>query len=408
MRTRFRLRLLPPWLEILHELDEEKRKDIMTHLLTIGILGKSSKKNENRVAIHPEHITRIPRKIREKLTFEDGYGLRFDMDNNTLAALTSGRVASREEILRDFDCVLMPKPLAQDLSQVREGATVWGWPHCVQQKEITQVAIERRLTLIAWEKMYTWSKTGDKRMHIFYKNNEIAGYAGVNHALSLIGVVGNYGNSRKAVVLSFGSVSRGAVYALQGQGFQDITVYTGRVATDVGDQLPAITFKQMKNDPSGNLLAVESDGSTRPFSEALSDVQIIVNGTLQDTDHPKIFVRAHEAELLMKGTLIIDISSDEGMGFWCARPTSFEHPLIESAGTFYYSVDHSPSYYWNSASWEISEALLPFLPVVIAGPDMWEENITISKAIEIRNGIIQNPKILSFQHREEEYPHHYR
>ena len=43
----------------------------------------------------------------------------------------------------------------------------------------------------------------------------------------------------------------------------------------------------MKNDGSGNLLEVESDGSTRPFSEALSDVQIIVNGTLQDTDHPK-------------------------------------------------------------------------------------------------------------------------
>lgn len=380
----------------------------MTHLLTVGILGKSSKENEKRVAIHPEHITRIPQRLRDQLTFEDGYGLRFDMDNNTLAALTSGRVASREEILGDFDCVLMPKPLAQDLSQVREGATVWGWSHCVQQKEITQVAIERRLTLIAWEEMYTWSRTGDKRMHIFYKNNEIAGYAGVNHALSLIGVVGNYGNSRKAVVLSFGSVSRGAVYALQGQGFQDITVYTGRAATDVSDQLPAIAFKQMKNDSSGNLLAVESDGSTRPFSEALSDVQIIVNGTLQDTDHPKIFVHAHEADLLMKGTLIIDISSDEGMGFWCAKPTSFEHPLRELAGTFYYSVDHSPSYYWNSASWEVSEALLPFLPVVIAGPGMWEKNITISKAIEIRNGAVQNPKVLSFQHREKEYPHEYR
>ena len=27
----------------------------------------------------------------------------------------------------------------------------------------------------------------------------------------------------------------------------------------------------------------------------------------------------------------------------------------------YYAVDHSPSYLWNSATWEISEALLPFL-----------------------------------------------
>ena len=377
----------------------------MIQLLTVGVIGKSLKENEKRVPIHPEHIERIPKELRKQITFEEGYGLRFGMENSTLANLSSGRVASREEILKNFDCVLMPKPMAKDLSQIREGTIVWGWPHCVQQKEITQVAIERKLTLIAWEEMFTWSRTGDKIMHIFYKNNEIAGYAGVNHAINLIGVVGNYGKPRKAVVLSFGSVSRGAVYALQGQGFQDITIYTGRVSTDVSDQLPGIIFKQMKNDDSGNLLAVEPDGSTRPFSEALSDVEIIVNGTLQDTDHPKMFVSAQDADKLMKSTLIIDISCDEGMGFWCAKPTSFEHPMLEVAGKYYYAVDHSPSFYWNSASWEISEALLPFLPKVLGGPDIWKKNKTISKSIEIFNGVIQNPKILSFQNREKEYPH---
>jgi len=377
----------------------------MTQHLTVGVIGKSLKENEKRVAIHPEHVKHIPQRLRKQITFEEGYGLRFGMDDDTLAKLTSGQVASRKEILNSFDCVLMPKPLAKDLSDVREGATVWGWPHCVQQKEITQVAIERKLTLIAWEEMFTWSQTGDKTMHIFYKNNEIAGYAGVNHAISLVGVVGNYGKPRKAVVLSFGSVSRGAVYALQGQGFQDITVYTGRAATDVSDQLPGVTFKQMKNDNSGNLLSVGFDGIPRPFSEALSDVEIIVNGTLQDTDHPKMFVSAQNADKLMKGTLIIDISCDEGMGFWCAKPTSFEHPMFEAAGKYYYAVDHSPSYYWNSASWEISKALLPFLHKVIGGPNMWEKNQTISKSIEILDGVIQNPKILSFQNREKGYPH---
>jgi len=380
----------------------------MTQLLTVGVIGKSRKENERRVAIHPEHIKRIPKKLRKQITFEEGYGLRFGLDDDTLAKLTSGRVAFREEILKGFDCVLIPKPLARDLSQVREGAIVWGWPHCVQQKEITQVSIERKLTLIAWEEMFTWNRTGDKDMHIFYKNNELAGYAGVNHALSLIGINGYYGKSLKAVVLSFGSVSRGAIYALQGQGFRDITVYTGRLSTEVGDQLPGISYKQMKDDGSGNMLVVESDSSTHPFAEALSDVRIIVNGTLQDINHPKMFVPAHDADKLMKGTLIIDISCDEGMGFWCAKPTSFEQPMFEVSDKFYYSVDHSPSFYWNSASWEISKALLPFLPKVVGGPNMWEKNKTISNAIEIRNGVVQNPKILSFQNREKKYPHKFR
>ena len=377
----------------------------MTQLLTFGVIGKSLKENEMRVPIHPEHLKRIPEKLRKQITFEEGYGMRFGIDDNTLARLSSGRVAFRDEILNDFDCVLIPKPLVTDLSELREGAVVWGWPHCVQQKEITQVSIDRKLTLIAWEEMFTWSRTGDKSMHTFYKNNELAGYAGVNHALSLTGISGFYGKPLKAVVISFGSVSRGAIYALQGQGFQDITVLTGRPSNEVKDQIPGMTFKQMKNDGSGNMFVVEPDGSTRPFTEILADVQIIVNGVLQDSDHPKMFVPACDVDKLMKGTLIIDISCDEGMGFWCAKPTSFEDPIFEVDGKYYYAVDHSPSYYWNAASWEISKALLPFLPIVMKGEKIWEKDKTISKAIEINKGIIQNQKIISFQKREKEYPY---
>ena len=71
----------------------------------------------------------------------------------------------------------------------------------------------------------------------------------------------------------------------------------------------------------------------------------------------------------------------------------------------YYAVDHSPSHLWDSATWEISEALLPHLPTVLAGPQAWDASDTIRRAIEIRDGVIQNPRILSFQGRSPEYPH---
>lgn len=377
----------------------------MTKLLTMGVIGTSRKENEKRVAIHPEHLTCIPDHIRKQLTFEKGYGKRFDVTDYTLAKLSSGRVVSRKEILSSFDCVVLPKPIAEDMAEIRQGATVWGWPHCVQQKEITQISIDRKLTLIAWEEMFTWSPNGDKSMHVFYKNNEFAGYAGVNHALSLTGLNGYYGKRLKVVVFSFGSASRGAVYALQGQGFKDIIVYTSRPTTEVRDQLPGITFKQMMANTDDHLLEVNTDNSTRPLIEALAEADIIINGTLQDTDKPKLFVSQPEAARLKKGTLIIDVSCDEGMGFWCARPTSFENPMFDAEHIHYYAVDHSPSYYWNSATWEISKALLPFIPKILCGPEVWNQNYTLAKSIEIRKGMIQNPKILSFQKRRKEYPH---
>ncbi len=41
----------------------------------------------------------------------------------------------------------------------------------------------------------------------------------------------------------------------------------------------------------------------------------------------------------------------------------------------------------------------------MSGPEAWEADPTLAPAIEIREGVIQNPKILSFQHRAPQYPH---
>ena len=94
------------------------------------------------------------------------------------------------------------------------------------------------------------------------------------------------------------------------------------------------------------------------------------------------------------------------MGFEWARPTSFEEPILELGdGLSYYAVDHSPSLLWNSATWEISMALMPYLRPLLEGPEAWARDETLRRAIEIRDGVVQNPKILSFQGRAEDYPH---
>jgi alanine dehydrogenase len=94
------------------------------------------------------------------------------------------------------------------------------------------------------------------------------------------------------------------------------------------------------------------------------------------------------------------------MGFSWARPTSFTEPtFVVGDNVLYYGVDHSPSYLWNSATWELSEALLPHLRTVLDGRDAWDADDTIRRAIEIRDGIIHNPAILTFQHRAAAYPH---
>ena len=120
--------------------------------------------------------------------------------------------------------VIILKPVEADLQELRDGGTLWGYVHCAQQRPITQAAIDRKLTLIAFEDMFVWGPNGQIGRHTFYKNNEMAGYCAVLHALQLKGIDGHYGNQRKTIISSFGGVSRGAIYALKARGFGDITI----------------------------------------------------------------------------------------------------------------------------------------------------------------------------------------
>ncbi|MDH3892345.1 MAG: N(5)-(carboxyethyl)ornithine synthase [candidate division Zixibacteria bacterium] len=373
---------------------------------TFGVVGISKKENERRLPIHPEHLLRLPEHVRRQLIFEEGYGEPLGIGDSEIAALAGG-IATRRKLLADIGRVIIPKPVLSDLQELREGGVLWGWPHCVQQSDITQTAIDRKQTLIAFEDMFVWGPNGQVGRHTFYKNNEIAGYAAVLHALQLRGIDGHYGNQRKTIIFSFGAVSRGAIYALKARGFRDITICILRPDHEVREEVLDCHYVRIRRGRGGEarILVIEHNGSERPLLDLISRSDIIVNGTMQDPDHPTLFVSEDEKSCLKPGCLIIDVSCDEGMGFYFAKPTTFRDPMFKIGQADYYAVDHTPSYLWESASRSISAALIVHLPDVVAGRERWQEIETIRRAINIDAGVIQKPDILSFQKRQSIYPH---
>ena len=155
------------------------------------------------------------------------------------------------------------------------------------------------------------------------------------------------------------------------------------------------------------MMVAEHDGTVHPLTDLISEADIIVNGTFQDTKNPTDFVIEAESACLKPNSLIIDVSCDEGMGFFFAKPTTFKNPMFKYETIDYYAVDHTPSYLWESASRSISAALVVHLPTFLAGYESWQQNETIRQAINIDDGVIQNSSILSFQNRESDYPHVY-
>ncbi|MFL1897457.1 N(5)-(carboxyethyl)ornithine synthase [Aquimarina sp. 2-A2] len=374
-------------------------------LLKMGVIGTSKKQDERRVPIHPAHLNRLPEYIRKQLIFEKGYGAPFNIEDEEISNLTDG-IATRDEILSEIGAAIIAKPVLSDLEALKDGGILWGYPHCAQQMQITQTAINKKLTLIAFEDMYVWNPNGQMGRHTFYKNNEMAGYSAVIHALQLKGIDGHYGNQRKVIIFSFGAVSRGAIYALKAHGFRDITICIQRPDHEVREVLDVHYTrlrKGNKNEP--RLIVVEHDGSERSLLDVINESEIIINGTYQDTDDPIDYVTADEKAMLQPGTLIIDVSCDEGMGFYFAKPTTFKNPIIAIDKIDYYAVDHTPSYFWESASRSISAALIVHLPSVILGREGWNKNMTIKNAINVDQGVVVKDSILRFQNRNANYPH---
>jgi alanine dehydrogenase len=157
----------------------------------------------------------------------------------------------------------------------------------VQDSELTQAAIDSRLTLIAWEAMNHWTHDGYFNLHVFHKNNELAGYSSVLHALALVGSTGTYGRRLRAAVIGFGATARGAVTALNAHGIHDIDILTNRGVTAASAPIHSARIVHFEhNDADVRRSTVVVDSQPMPLAGFLATHDVIVNCVLQDTAAP--------------------------------------------------------------------------------------------------------------------------
>ena len=341
--------------------------------LSLGVVSRSRKEDERRLAIHPLHVERIDTDLRAAPL--PGARLRRALRRARPAAgAAGGRAPDPRPAARRLRC----RPAAQAAaartsSRCGSGQVLWGWPHCVQDQEITQLGIDRRLTLIAFEAMNYWSDDGSFSLHVFHKNNELAGYCSVLQALELIGVTGEYGRRLRAAVIGFGAAGRGAVTALNAHGINDVDLLTTGTSTRSprrstrrawcgSSRTPATRAAAWRWARTARCRWRRSWASTTSWSTACCRTP-----TRRSCSSP--------AATWARSRAAASSSTSRATRAWASAgpaPTSFAEPMLTVGDNVsYYAVDHSPSLLWNSATWEISEALLPHLRPVLAGPAAW-------------------------------------
>ena len=86
--------------------------------LTLGVIGRTRKENERRLPIHPDHLDRIDADLRSRIYLEYGYGVDFGVSDEQLSVHVAG-MRTRSELIAECDVILLLKPDARDLAELR-------------------------------------------------------------------------------------------------------------------------------------------------------------------------------------------------------------------------------------------------------------------------------------------------
>lgn len=310
----------------------------------------SHKENEYRRAIVPEHIKCINNP--ECLYFEEGYGDVLGINDNEYESLGCHICSHEETLYKDVICD--PKIGDADyLEQLHEGQIIFGWVHATQNRDITDKLLSAKLTALAWEKMF------DNGRHVFWRNNELAGEAAVMHAFQCYGKMPYEAD---VAVIGRGNTARGAIKVLNMLG-ANVMQYDRKTE---------------------ELLRKEID-----------KYDVIVNCILWDVMRQDHIIYKDDLKRMKRDSMIIDVSCDRCGGIETSIPTTIENPTYKVEGILHYVVDHTPTLFYKTFTWNNSAIIYPYIEQIITGN--YEK--VLEDAQIIKNGIIIDNEITKFQGR---------
>ena len=165
----------------------------------------------------------------------------------------------------------------------------------------------------------------DRGRHIFWFNNELAGEAAVINAFQC-----------------YGMLPFGLKCAVLGNG------NTARVAVRVLNMLGASVIQYNRH-------------TEQLFRDELGEYDAIVNCVLWDIHRKDHIIYTSDLTRMKRNALIIDVSCDHDGAIQSSHPTSIDNPTFFVSGIMHYAVDHTPSIFYKTFSYENSAIILPYL-----------------------------------------------
>ncbi len=320
--------------------------------MKVGI-PREVKNHEYRVAITPSGVHELVRAGHE-VCIETEAGFGSSIVDEDYAAAGATILPSADDVWGTGDLILKVKePIASEYHRMREGQTLFTYLHLAADKALTEELVKRKVTGIAYETV----ELPDRSLPLLAPMSEVAGRlapqvgahtlmrAQGGRGVLMGGVSGVY--AAKVVVIGAGvSGMNAAAIALGMQA--EVLLLDKNISR----------LRQADAIYQGHCQTVASNAYE--VERAIMDADMVIGAVLVPGAKAPTLVTNEQVSRMKPGSVLVDISIDQGGCFEDSRPTTHADPTYPVHNSVFYCVANMPGAVPHTSTYALTNVTLPY------------------------------------------------
>ncbi|MDH5326768.1 MAG: alanine dehydrogenase [Gammaproteobacteria bacterium] len=338
---------------------------------------------EGRVALIPEAAGELVKQGHE-VFIQRGAGKHSGYSDDDYEAVGLSVVENAQVLFEKSRLIVKVKePQAQELSLFRRDHILFSYLHLAAELPLMEKLQAIGLTAIAFETV----ETADGRLPLLAPMSDIAGRIAVQVGATLLHrpqggkglLLGGLPAAPRGQVVILGAGVAGGNAALLAAGMgANVTVFDRN-----RDKLEAMRRL------GANVTALYPYQAS--LKEAVRQADLLIGAVLVTGERAPHLVDAEMVKSMQAGSVIIDISVDQGGCIETTKPTNYKNPTFLWENVVHFGVTNMPGAVPRSASQALSAAILPYVSA-LGGPQ-WRDHAELSAGINVKDGEILHPAL---------------
>src|SRR5215468_7681426 len=320
--------------------------------MKVGI-PKEVKNHEYRVAITPAGVNELVRAGHDVFIQQDA-GIGSAIPDNDFVTAGATILPTADDVWAKSELVLKVKePVVEEYHRMRKGQVLFTYLHLAASRQCTDALLGSGITSIAYETV----QAPDGSLPLLAPMSEVAGrmapQVGAHHlqrdgggrGVLMGGVSGVY--AAKVVVLGAGVSGMNAAAIALGMQAEVLLVDKNVARLRSADAIY-----------QGHCQTVASN--TYEIQRAVIDADLVIGAVLVPGAKAPMLVSNALVAKMKPGSVLVDISIDQGGCFEDSRPTTHAHPTYRVHNSLFYCVANMPGAVPHTSTYALTNVTVPY------------------------------------------------